>query len=283
VAARIESTSDPDSTAVLVALDPDLLAQVRSRLTKKIAVFAYQVPDTLRYDADTRSQLRQIYRAASEATEGCTEVWVVGMRPDSPGRKRAALSARGVASMLRRLVLRDSLVTSHGTIVFSRWVDQPAGVARRAENARAMVWADSVIAAGPPKRTPITVPFSRSDLSVDPDTLAFFMAKLPDTSFYHLSGDELVMWDASERLGRLGPGIVPALIARIDDPDPFVRERVEEALSSATQDERILARTDGQYLRFYDNPASPDEVVRAWWAKFGRFWASADRSLPGKR
>jgi hypothetical protein len=285
MAARIES-SNPDSTAVLVVLDQDLLEQVRSRLTKKIAVFAYQFPDTPRYDAFTPQQLGQMNRAASAATGGYPEVWVIGMRPDSPGRHRAALSARGVASRIRRPVLRDSLVTSQGTIEFSHWVDRPGGVAERAEIARSRVWAESAMAAGPPKRTPITIPFSRSELAVDPDTLAYFMAKLPDTSFYSIGGCsevEIVMWDAAERLGRLGPGVVPALIARIDDPDPFVRERVEEALSSSTQDERILARTDGEYLRFYDNPAPPDEVVRAWWAKFGRFWSSGDRALPGKR
>ena len=139
-----------------------------------------------------------------------------------------------------------------------------------------MVWADSVIAAGPPKRVPITVPFSRNELTMDPDTLACSMARLPDTSFYHLTVDELVMWDATERLGRMGPGVVPILIERIDDTDSFVRERVQEALSSATQDERILARTDGEYLRFYDNPAPPSEISRNWWVRFGRFWALAD-------
>ena len=286
IAARIESTSDPDSTAVLVVLDQDLLAQVRSRLTKKIAVFAYQFPDTPRYDAYSRSQLSQIHRVAAAATGGYPEVWVIGLRPDSPGRKRAALSARGVASMLRRPVLRDSLVTSHGTIVFSHWVDRPAGVVERAEMARAMAWAESAMAAGPPKRTPITVPFSRSELSVDRDTLAYFMAKLPDTSFHSIGGCsevEIVMWDAAERLATMGPGVVPALIARIDDPDPFVRERIEEALSAATQDERILARTDGEYLSFYNNPSPPPEVVTKWWARFRHFWALADTVRPGDR
>jgi len=279
MAMRIESTSDPDSTAVLVVLDQDLLDQVRSRLPKKFVVVAYQFPDTPGHDTFSPAQFGQMYRAASAATERNPEVWVVGMRPDSPGRRRAARFAQQAASRHRRPVLRDSLITSHGAIVFSHWVDRPAGAAQRAEDTRAMVWADSVIAAGPPKRVPLTVPFSRSELMMDPDTLAYFMAKLPDTSFYSIGGCsevELVMWDAVERLSRMGPGVVPVLIERIDDPDSFVRERVQEALSSATQDERILARTNGEYLHFYDNPATASEVARNWWARFGHFWTLAD-------
>jgi hypothetical protein len=106
------------------------------------------------------------------------------------------------------------------------------------------------------------------------------MGRLADTSFYSIGGCsdvELVFWTASEYLGQLGPPVVPALLERIADPDPFVRERVQDALCRATQDERILARTDGEYLKFYDQPeGSAPEVVWAWWAKFGHFWAQTD-------
>jgi hypothetical protein len=70
--------------------------------------------------------------------------------------------------------------------------------------------------------------------------------------------------------------VLPVLVEHIGDPDPFVQERVQDALSSATQDDRIMARTDGEYLRFYDQPGSPQDVVGRWWAKFGHFWTTAD-------
>ena len=145
---------------------------------------------------------------------------------------------------------------------------------------RAQAHADSVLARGIPKPIPITRPFTPSELDVNPDTLSFYVAMLADTSFYSIGGCsdvEIVVWDASERLGQLGPGVVPALVERIADPNPFVRERVEYALLLATQDERIMARTNGEYLKFYDQPASSSrDIVGAWWAKFSHYWVPAD-------
>jgi hypothetical protein len=145
---------------------------------------------------------------------------------------------------------------------------------------RARTYADSVLARGIPKRSPITRPFSRSELEINPDTLSYLVAELADTSFYSIGGCsdvEIVSWSAPERLGQMGPGVVPALVARIADPNPFIRERVQEALLYATQDERILARTNGEYLKFYDQPeSSPRDIVGTWWGKFGHFWAPAD-------
>ncbi len=145
---------------------------------------------------------------------------------------------------------------------------------------RAQAYADSVLAGGIPKPIPITRPFTPSELEIDPDTLSFYVARLADTSFYSIGGCsevEIAVWNASERLGQLGPGVVPVLIQRTADPNPFVLERVQEALLLATQDERILARTNGEYLRFIDQPASSSRnIVGAWWAKFGRYWVPAD-------
>ena len=145
---------------------------------------------------------------------------------------------------------------------------------------RSMAYADSVLAAGIPKPAPITRPFSASELAIDPDTLSIYLARLPDTTFYSIGGcsdGELALWNASERLGHMGPGVVPALVEHIADPDPFVRERVQDALTFVTEDERIMARTNGEYLKFYDRPAdSSARIVRAWWAKFSHFWAAAD-------
>jgi hypothetical protein len=171
-------------------------------------------------------------------------------------------------------------MTSRGVLTFSRWVDLPAGLARRAETRRALAYADSVMAHGIPKPNPITRPFTRSELAVDADTVSFYVMRLADTSFYSIGGCsevETVFWNASERLGQLGPGIVPVLVKRIADPNPFVRERVQDALLFATQDESILARTGGDYLKFYDQLGrSSTDIVDAWWKKFSFFWTAAD-------
>jgi hypothetical protein len=182
--------------------------------------------------------------------------------------------------MNRTRVLRDSVSTSRGTVVFSRWVDHPGGVAQRVQTWRAMAYADSVFARGIPTPIRITRPFTPTELALDPDTLSFYVTRLADTSFYAIYGCpdvELVFWNASERLGQMGPGVVPVLVTRIADPSPFVRERVQEALLYATQDDRILARTGGEYLTFYDQPSrSPRDKVETWWAKYGHYWALGD-------
>jgi hypothetical protein len=280
LANRIMSTSRPDSTAVLVLFDEDVAEGLRSRLPQSFKVVPFGHPDVPHHDAFAPAQLGQMYREASAATENCPDVWVVGRHSESTGRRRAARFADMAASMVRSRVLRDSVRTSRGTVEFGRWVDRPGGAAQRAEMRRAQAYADSVLARGIPKPIPITRPFTTSELAIDPDTLSFYVARLADTSFYSIGGCsevEVVFWTASERLGQMGPGVLPVLITRIADPSPFVRERVQEALLYATQDERILARTNGEYIKFYDQPTtSTSDIVGAWWAKFGHYWAPAD-------
>ncbi len=273
---RIVATRRPDSTAVLVVLDTDLLADLRARLPRSIAVVQISLPS----EAPTPAQIGQMFRETSAATTHYTDVWVVG-HPSGPGvSRRAAAVAEMSARMSRTRVLGDSVRTSRGTVTFAQWVDLPGGVARRAETHRALAYADSILAHGDPKPVPITRPFTRSELAVDRDTVAYYVAQLADTSFYSIGGCsevEIVVWSASEKLGQMGPGIVPVLVRQIADPNPFVRERVQEALLLATQDERVLARTGGDYLKFYDQPErSPRDIVETWWSKFGRFWMPAD-------
>lgn len=275
LASRIVSTSRPDSTAVLV-FDDALVEELRARLPRSIAVVPFA--HLSRQESWAPALVGQMYREASAATMNYTDVWVVARPTSASGR--AAAFADMAARMARRRVLRDSIMTSRGTVTFSRWVDFPGGVAQRAETRRALAHADSVMAHGAPKLTPITRPFTRSELAVDPDTVSYYVAHLADTSFYWIGGCsevETIGWKASEKLGQMGPGVVPVLVQRIADPNPFVRERVQDALLFATQDERILARTDGDYLKFYDQPArSPRDLVEAWWKKFGHYWAPAD-------
>jgi hypothetical protein len=270
------ATSRPDSTAVFVVLDTDLLADLRARLPRPIAVVQISLPS----EAPTPAQIGQMFRETSAATTHDTDVWVVG-HPSSPGvSRRAAAVAEMSARMSRTRVLSDSVRTSRGTVTFARWADLPGGVAQRAETHRALAYADSILAHGGPKPVPITRPFTRSELAVDRDTVAYYVAQLADTSFYSIGGCsevEIVVWSASEKLGQMGPGIVPVLVRQIADTNPFVRERVQEALLLATQDERVLARTGGDYLKFYDQPErSPLDIVETWWSKFGHFWMPAD-------
>jgi hypothetical protein len=279
LAKRIVSAGNADSTAVLVVFDPDLLNALRMRLPQSVEVVPYPRARPSGQEALTPAQVGQMFREASTATMNCTEVWVVGS-PVPNALKRAATFADMAARVSRRRVLRDSVSTSRGVVTFSRWVDLPGGLAQRIEMRRALAQADSVMAHGIPRPAPMTRPFNRSELALDADTVSFYVTRLADTSFYSIGGCsevETVFWNASERLGQLGPGIVPVLVARIADPNPFVRERAQDALLFATQDERILARTGGDYLKFYDQPErSPSNIVETWWKKFGHFWAAAD-------
>jgi hypothetical protein len=282
LAKSIMSTGRPDSTAVLALLDEDAVESLRSQLPTSFKVVPIGHPDVPSNDAFVRAQLGQMYREVSAATRSYPDLWVVGTPSGSTRRMQAARIAELAASLIRSRVLRDSVRTPRGTVVFSRWVDRPGGAAQRAEMSRAQAYADSVLARGTPKPIPIRRPFDPSELEINPDTLSYYVGRLADTSFYSIGGCsevELVSWSASERLGELGPGVVPALIERMADPNPFVRERVQEALLFVTQDERVLARTNGEYLKFYDRPASSSrDIVKAWWAKYGHFWVSADSS-----
>ena len=279
LAKQIVSVGHPESSAVLVVFDTDLLDELRARLPQFVDVMPFPQSRPPGQEALTPTQVGQMFREASIATMNYTNVWVVGS-PVPSALRRAATFADMAARMSRRRVLRDSVRTSRGVVTFSRWADLPGGLAQRVEARRARAEADSIMAHGIPRPTPITRPFTRSELAFDADTVSLYVARLADTSFYSIGGCsevETVFWNASERLGQLGPGIVPVLVKRIDDPSSFVRERVQDALSFATQDERILARTGGDYLKFYDQPGTPPtDVVQVWWRKFGYFWTAAD-------
>jgi hypothetical protein len=280
LARKIMSKSRPDSTAVIVLFDDDAIDGMRSALPESFKVVPFRHADVPNHDPFVPAQIAQMYREASAATADYPEVWVVGRPSGSPARMRSARFADRAASMMRRRVLGDSVRSFRGTVAFTRWVDRPGGRAQREDVIRGRIYADSVLALGIPKAIAITRPFAPSELVVDADSLSYLLRRLPDTTFYSVGGCsdvEIVMWTASERLGQMGPAAVPALVARIADPSPFVRERVQYALLLATQDERIIARTGGEYLKFHDQPErSPRDIVEAWWAKYGHFWVVAD-------
>lgn len=274
---------------MLVLFDASLFDFFRARLPRGFNVLRFRHPDVPRNDAFERPQLGQMYKEASAATRRYPDVWVIQAYSNSPARKQAAWFARSAASLHRSRASSDTIRTDRDTLMSARWIDRPGGVALREEMARSQVWADSVLAAARsrPPRVPITRPFSTEELQIDRDTLRFYVAALRDTSYYSIGGcDEVqtTFWNASERLGGMGPGVVPVLVDRSEDPDAFVRERVQEALLLATQDERIMTRTGDDYIKFYDQPGTPPaEVVRAWWNKYRRFWAPSDTPRTGGR
>ena len=282
LARLISSTDRPESTAVLVLFDQDVVDTLRRRLPQAIQVVAFSDPSAPRDSMFVPARLGLMYRKASAAVSDWPSVWVVGRHSGSKDKERALRFGQETAALLRRRALLDSLKTGQGTVEFSRWVDVPGGTAQREAMRRGRAQADSILAAGIPKLAPITKSFARRDLAIDRDTLSFYVAKLSDTTFYAVGGCsevETIFWYAPERLSGLGPGVVPDLVGRIADPNPFVRERVQYALLLATQDERVMARTGGDYLKFYNQPGrSPSDIVEVWWKEFGHFWASADSS-----
>lgn len=85
-------------------------------------------------------------------------------------------------------MLRDSVRTPLGVVALRRWVDVPGGASRRREKFLAQASAESILAAGIPRPVPITRPFARGELWVNPDTLSYYVAGLADTSFYSIGG-----------------------------------------------------------------------------------------------
>lgn len=116
VAARIETTGNPDSTAVLVLSDADLFDRVRSRLPQGFKAVPFRYPDHPRHEGFGALQFRDMYREASAATRRYPDIWVIGLRSNSPAKKRAARFAEAVASSHRSRVLSDTLDTSEGTL-----------------------------------------------------------------------------------------------------------------------------------------------------------------------
>ncbi|NOT32655.1 MAG: hypothetical protein HOP12_00620 [Candidatus Eisenbacteria bacterium] len=277
---RIASESDPDSTAVIVPFDPDPFVYYNSRLPNPFKVVPFRHPDVPFHDDYRPLQLGGMYRQATVSTLGFRDVWVVVRSPNSAIRKRAVRFAEQAGGWLRQLETRDSLDSFQGKLRFTHWTNRPSGTADRAEMEAGMRWADSVLALGPPRRERISRPFTRDELFVNPETLAVYLALLADTSFYSIGGCgeiEIQFWNASERLGQLGPGVVPVLIDRITDPDEHVRDRAREALLLATQDDRILARTGGEYLELHQPRAESRASAQEWWTRYRGFWTPAER------
>ena len=80
----------------------------------------------------------------------------------------------------------------------------------------------------------------------------YYIDKLPDRGFVSQYGDNdnpRTWYKAAEALGQIGKPAIPALIARLDTPDPYELKLVLYALMLASQDPALLQETGGHYLQ----------------------------------
>lgn len=110
----------------------------------------------------------------------------------------------------------------------------------------------------------------------------FYIAKLPDRDYVKSYGDmdnPRPWYTAAEALGAMGKPAIPALITRLDTPDPYELKLVLYALMLATQDPTLQSRTGGDYVQLPTvlNEDSNDENrqrARDWWERHRHLWGS---------
>ena len=108
LAERISAASVPDSTAVLVLFDDDVIEGLRSQLPRSFRIVPFRYADLSHDEAVAPQQLGQMYGETSLALERFTDVWVVGRPSETPGKVRAARFAEMAASTIRKRVLLDT-------------------------------------------------------------------------------------------------------------------------------------------------------------------------------
>jgi hypothetical protein len=286
--ATVAARSDPARTTVVVPFDPDPFMYYNDRLERPFRVVAYAHPEVPFHDAWTPEQLVEMFRAAQDSTRGPGDVWIVVRSPNSGARRQVMRMAAASVAPAREPGPRDSLLSVQGPLRFRLWRDLPEGARRRA----AMVGDLMEAAEGAPSREAqrpvITAPFTRAELAANSDSIRFYVGKLRDPAFVEIfehDGDQRRWYTAAEKLGSYGAASVPALMARLESDSDFERMQVVYALLLATQDERVLARTGGEYV----NPGMVLDgsdsrrgaaVARAWWQEHGHFWTDAGVSAP---
>lgn len=80
----------------------------------------------------------------------------------------------------------------------------------------------------------------------------YYISKLPDRTFVDTYGGEehpRTWYTAAEALGAMGTIAIPALIDRLDTSDPYELKLALYALMLASQDPKLMAKTDGHYLQ----------------------------------
>ena len=105
-ASRVAAASDPDSTAVIIAGEPDAFEFYNARLPRPFRVASW---------AATGSDL------VLDATRDAREVWAVARDPDTPAQEPLARLADSLAAPGRALTSSEKLVAHRGTLRLRRW------------------------------------------------------------------------------------------------------------------------------------------------------------------
>lgn len=114
----------------------------------------------------------------------------------------------------------------------------------------------------------------------DEDKAHYYASRLADRGFVDVYGGEehpRVWYIAAEQLGQLGKPAVPVLYALIDTQDEYELMLVLYALQLATQDARLMAETNGEYVQLttsLDPTANTvnREIALRWWEQHGWQW-----------
>ncbi len=121
--------------------------------------------------------------------------------------------------------------------------------------------------------------FHKADLPTH-EIVQYYIGKLPDRGYVDTyGGDEhpRPWYTAAEALGEIGKPAVPALIKRLDTPDPYELKLVLYALMLASQDQNLRAETNDDYLRLntvLTQNTNKENRERAldWWQRFRHLW-----------
>jgi len=124
--------------------------------------------------------------------------------------------------------------------------------------------------------TPPTDAPGIDDAASEHDAVRYYIGKLPDRNYVGTYGDDenpRTWYTAAEELGMLGKPAIPALVERLDTPDPYELMLAVYALMLSSQDPELLAETDGDYLQLTTvlTPDTNEENrVRAldWWRRY---------------
>ena len=113
--------------------------------------------------------------------------------------------------------------------------------------------------------------------------IRYYIGKLPDQQFVKTYGDEenpKPWYTAAEALGEIGKPAIPALIDRLETPDPYELMLALYALMLASQDPELMAETGSDYLVLGSvlTPDSNEENRRLaleWWARYPHLFEKA--------
>lgn len=126
----------------------------------------------------------------------------------------------------------------------------------------------------------LSEPADPEEAAAERDEIRFHIDKLPDRTHVRTYGDAdnpRPWYIAAEALGQIGKPAIPALVQRLDTPDPYELKLVLYALMLASQDPVLQAETGGDHLRLgtvltEDGNAENRRLAREWWQRHRHLW-----------